>query len=226
MDADHIFCLVVVRYTDLFYPSISLKVISLVLRLSYNWPNSQIPECTCSIFHNAPFRTEICTFLFWMEHCGISWNRCILGFVKLVYCSSKREAVLQTMDEDTMKINQELTTRPKWNKKKLKKKGRHFLEYTIGAHLDILQTLVFLRICCAYSLIEIIFEELANVFIWYGVSLWRDMATFIIEPGWLYGLVTHGLVQKRHESVADALELHLFYLNSLAPGRFQFNFSW
>ena len=50
-----------------------------------NWPNSQIPECTCSISHNAPFRTEKCTFLFWMEHCGI-WDRCILGFVKLVYC--------------------------------------------------------------------------------------------------------------------------------------------
>ena len=50
----------------------------------WNWPNSQIPECTCSISQNAPFRTEMCTFLFWMEHCGI-WNRCILEFVKLVY---------------------------------------------------------------------------------------------------------------------------------------------
>ena len=49
-----------------------------------NWPSSQILECTCSISHNAPFRTEMCTFLFWMGHCGI-WNRCILGFVKLVY---------------------------------------------------------------------------------------------------------------------------------------------
>ena len=49
-----------------------------------NWPNSQIPECTCSISHNATSRTEMCTFLFWMLHCGI-WNRCILGFVKLVY---------------------------------------------------------------------------------------------------------------------------------------------
>ena len=48
------------------------------------WPNSQIPECTCYVSHNAPFRTEMCTFLFWMEHCGI-WNRCILGFVKMVY---------------------------------------------------------------------------------------------------------------------------------------------
>ena len=51
-----------------------------------NVPNSQIPECTCSISQNAPFRTEMCTFLFWMEHSGI-WNRCILGFVKLVILS-------------------------------------------------------------------------------------------------------------------------------------------
>ena len=29
-------------------------------------------------------KTKMCTFLFWMEHCGI-WNRCILGFGKLVY---------------------------------------------------------------------------------------------------------------------------------------------
>ena len=48
------------------------------------WPNSQIPECTCSISHNSPFRTEMCTFLFWMGHCG-TWNWCILGFVKLFY---------------------------------------------------------------------------------------------------------------------------------------------
>ena len=33
-----------------------------------NWPNSQIPQCTCSISHNAPFRTEMCTFLFWMVY--------------------------------------------------------------------------------------------------------------------------------------------------------------
>ena len=48
-----------------------------------NWFNSQIPECNCSISHNVPFRTDIRAFLFWMEHCGM-WNRCILGFVKLV----------------------------------------------------------------------------------------------------------------------------------------------
>ena len=50
-----------------------------------NWSNSQIPQCTCSISHNAPYRTEMCTFLFWMVHCGI-WNRCIVGVVGLVHC--------------------------------------------------------------------------------------------------------------------------------------------
>ena len=34
--------------------------------------------------HNAPFRTEMCTFLFWMVHCEI-WNRCILEYVRFVY---------------------------------------------------------------------------------------------------------------------------------------------
>ena len=64
--------------------SLSFRVTSLT---SGNWPNSQIPEFTCSISHNAPFRTEMCTFVFWMEHRGI-WNRCILGFVKLVNCNA------------------------------------------------------------------------------------------------------------------------------------------
>ena len=50
-----------------------------------NRPISQIPECTCSISHNSPFRTEMCTFLFWMEYCGI-WDRCILGFVNWFSC--------------------------------------------------------------------------------------------------------------------------------------------
>ena len=49
-------------------------------RLGLIWFLSQ---CTCSISHNTPFRTEMCTFLFWMVHCGI-WNRCIVGFVNLV----------------------------------------------------------------------------------------------------------------------------------------------
>ena len=40
-------------------------------------PIWQIPECTCVISHNALFRTEVCTFLFCMAHCGI-WDGCIL----------------------------------------------------------------------------------------------------------------------------------------------------
>ena len=52
-----------------------------------NWPNSQISQWTCSIFHNAPLRTEICTFLFIMVNCGI-WNRCIVGLVRLLYCQN------------------------------------------------------------------------------------------------------------------------------------------
>ena len=41
---------------------------------------SQISVYTCFIAHNAPFRTEICIFLFWMGHFGI-WNRCSLGYM-------------------------------------------------------------------------------------------------------------------------------------------------
>ena len=38
-----------------------------------------IAQCICSISHNVPFRTEMCTFLFWMVHCGIG-SRCIVWF--------------------------------------------------------------------------------------------------------------------------------------------------
>ena len=44
----------------------------------HNRPLLQAPQCTCLLSHNAPFRTEICIFLFWMVHCGI-WDRCIVG---------------------------------------------------------------------------------------------------------------------------------------------------
>ena len=53
-------------------------------RLSNNGPFLQIPQCTCLISHNALFRTEMWTFLFWMAHCGI-WDKCIVGFMRLVY---------------------------------------------------------------------------------------------------------------------------------------------
>ena len=49
-----------------------------------NWLDSQIPQCTSSISHNAAFRTKMLTFLFWMVHYGI-WKRCIVGLARLVY---------------------------------------------------------------------------------------------------------------------------------------------
>ena len=47
-----------------------------------NWFNSQIPQCTCFISHNAPLMAWVSNY--WMVHCGI-WNRCIVGFVRLIY---------------------------------------------------------------------------------------------------------------------------------------------
>ena len=57
-----------------------------LLCMTRNRPISQISQCTCPISHNAPFRTEMCTFLFWMVYFGV-WNRCIVRFVKWIYCS-------------------------------------------------------------------------------------------------------------------------------------------
>ena len=42
------------------------------------------PTMHSPISHNAPFRTEMYTFLFWMVHCVI-WERLIVGFVRLVF---------------------------------------------------------------------------------------------------------------------------------------------
>ena len=56
----------------LYILKISLGLTWMVIAgfIKKNRPFSQIPECTCSISHNAPLRTEMCTFLFSMEHCG------------------------------------------------------------------------------------------------------------------------------------------------------------
>ena len=75
-----------------------------------NRPISQIPQFTCPICHNTPFRTEnvnkscpishkapfrieMCTFLFWMMYCGI-WDKCLVGPVRLVYNCTKHEGSL------------------------------------------------------------------------------------------------------------------------------------
>ena len=55
-----------------------------------NRPISQMPECTCSVSHNAPF-------LFWMEHCGI-WNRVILVFVNQVNSMKAAETQINSLE--------------------------------------------------------------------------------------------------------------------------------
>ena len=53
-----------------------------------NRPISQIPQCIRQTSHNAPFcnrNVHMCAhFCQKMVHCGI-WDRCIMGFVRLVY---------------------------------------------------------------------------------------------------------------------------------------------
>ena len=61
--------------------------------------NSQIPQCTCSISHNAPFRTEMCTSLLWMVHCG-KWNRWIVRFVRPVYWLLVLLVSMASLNED------------------------------------------------------------------------------------------------------------------------------
>ena len=60
--------------------------------MDFNIPIWQIPQCICSISCNAPFRTEMCTFLFWMVHCGI-WNMhcgiCEFECTRLVFITLK-----------------------------------------------------------------------------------------------------------------------------------------
>ena len=51
------------------------------------WTNHTNPKMHLSITHNAPFRTEMCTFLFWMVHYGI-WNRCVVGVVNYLDCDN------------------------------------------------------------------------------------------------------------------------------------------
>ena len=54
---------------------------------SWHWEHNKLisrsPQCSCPISYNTPFRTEMCTFLFWMVHCRIC-DSCIVGFVNLV----------------------------------------------------------------------------------------------------------------------------------------------
>ena len=59
------------------------------IRSTLNSPNSQIPQFNRPISHNTPFRTEMCTFLFWMVYCGRShWIWTHLGRVQRI-CPSE-----------------------------------------------------------------------------------------------------------------------------------------
>ena len=74
-------------------PKVHIKafVTCICLAMLHNRPISQIPECICAISHNAPFcnrNVHTCAhFCYKMLHCGI-WHRCILGFVRWVYCKT------------------------------------------------------------------------------------------------------------------------------------------
>ena len=71
---------------SLWWKQLSMvRVHAFAFAMDLNTRIVQIPQCTCPISHNAPFRTEMCTFLFWIVYCG-KWDRCIVGFVRLVYC--------------------------------------------------------------------------------------------------------------------------------------------
>ena len=65
-----------------------------------NWQVLQIPECTSPISNNTSFRTEMCTFLFWMVHCGI-WNRCILQWDWSTISWCPGGAIIATRNFDT-----------------------------------------------------------------------------------------------------------------------------
>ena len=49
-----------------------------------NWPVSRVPQCACWVTCSAPSGAEVCTFLFWMVHCGMP-GRCAVELVRLVY---------------------------------------------------------------------------------------------------------------------------------------------
>ena len=68
----------------LFSCSISHEICTHFCCVFY-WPNPRIPQWTCSIPHNAPFRTEMCTFLVWMVHHGICNGIWEIGPLVLFY---------------------------------------------------------------------------------------------------------------------------------------------
>ena len=76
-----VYILVIVQF-ETNYKSVQwCHCLLIIFRHIINRPNSQIPQGSCPISHNAPFRTEMNTFLFWMVYCGI-WDSCVVRFGK------------------------------------------------------------------------------------------------------------------------------------------------
>ena len=88
---------------EMFWPVSRL----FALRHSMHWPVSQIPRYTSVVCNNAPFRTEMCPFLFWMLHCGI-WDRhcgiCEIVLVNPCFWSAVYSESF-TADQDPFSIN-------------------------------------------------------------------------------------------------------------------------
>ena len=63
-----------------------------------NRMNWQIPQCTCHLSHNAPPRTEMCTFLFWMVHYEIRkrcfWDLWIRSIADIFKCTDAKRLQL------------------------------------------------------------------------------------------------------------------------------------
>ena len=72
-------------YSKVFNISVRHRLVLIICKSYVQLTSFINPRITFSMSHSASFRTEMYTFLFWVEHCGI-WNRSIPGFVKSVSC--------------------------------------------------------------------------------------------------------------------------------------------
>ena len=94
-----------------FEPVVDINVVSMEAWKEYlpfiwrKWPNSQITECSCSISHNAPFRTEPRMQLFHIPQCSIQ-NRNV-HIYRNVHISVLNGALLDM--EQVTEINHLLT---------------------------------------------------------------------------------------------------------------------
>ena len=67
------------------------------------------------LFHNAPFRTEMCTFLFLMVtlHCGI-WDKCTTRVVRLVYWDNHNVTLFHMCPASERTLNMTKVGQSQW----------------------------------------------------------------------------------------------------------------